>query len=208
MMKANNGMKTSTRVAAGLAAAMLGLGGCSAPATSAADATAEPSAQASAAEEGLETQAAGEEAKVAMDGEGVTVTGADGKVQHLAFGMGHDELMRAIAFRGPAGETTNQECGAGPVDFASWPDGLNLLFQQGEFAGWSLDERADTIVTASGGVGIGSPRSALAALGTVEVEESTLGTEFTAGGIGGLLDGPGKGAKVTALWAGLTCMFR
>ena len=41
-----------------------------------------------------------------------------------------------------------------------------------------------------------------------EVFESTLGTEFAAGEIFGILDGTGKSARVTHLWAGASCNMR
>lgn len=37
---------------------------------------------------------------------------------------------------------------------------------------------------------------------------STLGTEFTAGGLAGLLDGTGARARITHLWAGASCAMR
>jgi hypothetical protein len=58
------------------------------------------------------------------------------------------------------------------------------------------------------GVRVGSTRAELEAAYAAEVAESTLGTEFNAGGLGGLLSGPGKDARITDLWAGINCFFR
>jgi len=40
------------------------------------------------------------------------------------------------------------------------------------------------------------------------VEESTRGIEFTADGVSGILASNAPDARVTALWAGATCVFR
>jgi hypothetical protein len=58
------------------------------------------------------------------------------------------------------------------------------------------------------GIGIGSTRRELDAAYQAEVAESTLGQEFTAGEIGGLLTSAAPDGRVEALWAGMTCHFR
>jgi hypothetical protein len=58
------------------------------------------------------------------------------------------------------------------------------------------------------GIGPGSTRAELEAVYEVEVEPTSLGIEFSAGGIGGLLDGESPDARITAMWAGVTCLFR
>lgn len=88
------------------------------------------------------------------------------------------------------------------MDFVSF-GGLQLGFQDGKLAGWSLSGTEPALRTKSG-LTIGSPRSALGGLALDE--ESTLGPEFDADGVGGLLDE--NGTKVIALWAGLPCQFR
>jgi hypothetical protein len=40
------------------------------------------------------------------------------------------------------------------------------------------------------------------------VQESTLGHEFDAGGLFGVLDGSSPGARIDVLWAGASCTFR
>lgn len=129
---------------------------------------------------------------------------ATGKVTTIAFDTAQGDVMAALAFRGPAGETRNDECGAGPTDFASWPDGLNLLFMQGRFVGWSLDERADTLAMGDG-IAIGSSEAQLGKAARYTIEDSSLGREFlTEDGVSGIVDG----GKVSALWAGASCVFR
>ncbi|MEA3016321.1 MAG: hypothetical protein QOI38_1043 [Sphingomonadales bacterium] len=122
----------------------------------------------------------------------------------LAFGTTRDEAVAAAtaAFGAPTRSEHNDECGEGPMDFVSFR-GLQLGFQDGRLAGWSLSEAQPVLRTARG-VGIGSPRSAL---GAAEIdEESSLGPEFEIDGVGGILDR--SGARVEALWAGLPCQFR
>jgi hypothetical protein len=125
----------------------------------------------------------------------------------LQFGAARAEAVAALAkaFGKPASETgTNEDCGGGGLAFAQWEDSFYAWFEEDKFAGW---EERGTRKTASG-LGIGSPRADLTALEDLKVEQSTLGTEFEADGLGGLLDSKASGAKVTALWAGTTCMFR
>jgi hypothetical protein len=129
---------------------------------------------------------------------------ADGIEPGIRFGMKQgDAVAAATAAFGPGGKAEhNDECGEGPMDFVSF-GGLQLGFQDGKLAGWSLGGTEPALRT-KGGVTIGSPRSALGGLALDE--ESTLGPEFDADGVGGILDE--NGAKVVALWAGYPCQFR
>ena len=105
----------------------------------------------------------------------------------------------------------SSDCGAGPSDFANWGP-LVLTFRQGEFVAWEMREQPATgpRLATAGGAAVGSTRSQLrSAFGApVSVEQTSLGTEFNAGGFTGLLDGDTPAAKVTALWAGETCVMR
>lgn len=132
-----------------------------------------------------------------------TTLAADGLSPGLTFGMGRDEAVKAAAarFGAPSREEHNDECGEGPMDFVHFAD-LQLGFQEGKFAGWSLSGATPVLKTA-GGIGIGTPRSAL---GDRPVdEESSIGPEFDVDGVGGFL---GEDGSVMALWAGLPCQFR
>lgn len=147
------------------------------------------------------------EDKLNLNGEGLVLTAPGGAPIVVKFGTPREQVMAALASRPEAGESTNSECGAGPIDFASWPDGLNLLFQGGNFQGWSLDERADTL-TLKNGVGIGTTLAQLRKHGKVTFEASTLGHEFTLDGVRGLVSSRRPAGKVTTLWAGVDCVFR
>jgi hypothetical protein len=130
-------------------------------------------------------------------------------VRLLSFGMRREELLAVLeSSRSPADGGTSRDCGAGPLDYSAWADGLTLYFQEGRFAGWALDERAAGAHATASGIGPGSTRSALDAAYDAKVEESSLGMEFDAGGLFGVLDGSGPNARVTALWAGVSCVFR
>ena len=145
---------------------------------------------------------------LAMEGEGLRLLSGTG-VRSLPFGTRREALLAMLeASRSPADSGTLSECGAGPLDYAAWADGLTLYFQEGRFAGWALDERAEGAHATASGIGPGSTRQALHAAYDAKVEQSTLGTEFRTGDLSGLLDGPGPNARVTALWAGVSCVFR
>ena len=53
-----------------------------------------------------------------------------------------------------------------------------------------------------------STRAELESAYKAEVAESTLGTEFAAGELFGILDGTGPEAKITHLWGGTSCNMR
>ena len=147
---------------------------------------------------------------LAVEAEGLRLVNTQSvAAQPLPFGMSRGQLLSLLeAFRGPADGGTNSECGAGPLDYAVWADGLKLWFQDGRFAGWALDPRAAGVHATMSGIGPGSTRRELEAAYHVQVEETTLGTEFHAGGLEGLLDGAGPDAQVSAMWAGVSCVFR
>lgn len=63
-------------------------------------------------------------------------------------------------------------------------------------------------LTTMSGVGPGTKRASLDEAYSTKVRQTTLGSEFTAGELAGLLDGPGRKATITNMWAGLTCIAR
>ena len=186
-------------------AALLALGACDsmtgapspAPAT---EPEATPSGQdaAEAAQGGL-----------ALEGEGLRAFTAQGSARALPFGMSQDMVLNAVSTllgTETPQVTTNSECGAGPTQFAEYPNGLQLAFQDDKFAGWFLDEAG---LTTADGVGVGSSRTDLQSARVVEmVPDSTLGAEFSSGELGGMLSSDAPDATVEALYAGLTCFFR
>lgn len=130
----------------------------------------------------------------------------------FAFGDPRAEVVAAVAaIRGaPTGTGSNAECGAGPMEFVRF-DGLTLNFQHERFVGWSVDPPAGAQpLQDEWGLGLGTPRANLtdADQEAATIETSTLGVEFDAGGIGGLLSSDAPDATVTTLWAGTNCQFR
>lgn len=128
----------------------------------------------------------------------------------MSFGRSQSSVIDTLErFRGPSGQGTNQDCGAGPVDYASWPDGLSLVFKDDRFVGWGLDGRSTGAIFTAGSVGPGSTRRQLdETYSNVLVRKTSLGNEFTAGGFAGVLDGPNASSKITDMWAGTSCVAR
>ena len=131
-----------------------------------------------------------------------------GSARAIAFGTARSDVLSMLAYLGKPETGTNGECGAGALDYANWPGGPGLYFQNDKFAGWNLNERSKGAITTASGVGIGSSRTDLEAAYAADISETTLGTEFAAGELFGLLDGKGKAAKITNMWGGVSCNFR
>jgi hypothetical protein len=129
----------------------------------------------------------------------------------IAFGQPRDPVVAAVTrLRGrPTATGSNGECGAGPMEQVDFGP-LRLNFQQGRFAGWELSGRADPPIEEEYGLGIGTARAELerSDQGAASFETTSLGVEFDAGGIGGIMSGEGRDATVASLYAGVTCFFR
>ena len=110
--------------------------------------------------------------------------------------------------RGPAKIGVNQNCGAGAVRIATWPDGLSVIFQDNRFVGWGLSSRAGSDVATAAGIRPGSTRIELEATYVVTINQSSLGSEFSAGALHGVLDSASAEARVTDMWAGVNCVAR
>ena len=132
-----------------------------------------------------------------------------GRSRELAFGVERAtvEDALALALGKPAERGSNGECGEGAMDFARMPGGLLVWFQKGKFVGWFLDNAGAKLTTASG-IGVGSARKDVTGAYDAKIAASSLGEEFTAGELSGLLSGTGPTAKVTAIWSGQVCNFR
>lgn len=146
---------------------------------------------------------------LAVEAEGLRLFDpASGAARPIPFGTARAQMMTALAARGAAETGTNGECGEGPLDFATWADGLTLWFQDGVLAGWALNGAAEGAASTAAGIAPGSSRAELESAYAVTVEQTSLGTEFAAGELFGIIEGDGPEARVSAMWAGVSCNFR
>ena len=144
--------------------------------------------------------------RLVLDGKGLTAIAPDGRQTSIPFGVDRASAIRMMAdVLGPPDSVgTNQECPIGAMQFASWSKGLSVNFQEGKFVGW---DGAVDLKTARG-IGFGSSRAALDKAYDPTIEETSLGTEFDADGVTGVLESAAPDAAVSALWAGMTCVAR
>lgn len=132
-----------------------------------------------------------------------------GSARPIAFGSPENEVIASLErLRGSSDQGTNENCGAGPVQVARWPDGLSVIFQDGRFVGWGLGRSASGAIATAAGIGPGSTRAELDAAYNATVSRSSLGSEFSAGGLYGVLDGASADARITDMWAGVSCVAR
>ncbi|HET7274751.1 MAG TPA: hypothetical protein VFI91_06200 [Longimicrobiaceae bacterium] len=147
------------------------------------------------------------DAGLALEGEGLRIfILPSGSARPIPFGTPSDEARRiltAVLDQEPVEQGENVDCG---IDYARWENGLLVVFAGGEFAGWSVG-RGSRLTTASG-IGLGSTRAELESVYAAQIEPSTLGIEFTAGDLAGVLDSPAQDAPIIALWAGIACLAR
>ena len=180
----------------------------SAPASVPGIVAAKPIETATTVEQPRETSAGKSSSRLALDGEGLRIFDAmTGSSRLIAFGTPTADAMRMLeAMQGgrSSDQGENLDCRA---TYATWPDGLTAWFARGDFAGWSVASTGSTLATASG-IKIGSTRRELESAYDARVARSTLGVEFTAGGLAGLLASTAADARVTNLWAGTTCIAR
>ena len=146
--------------------------------------------------------------RLALDGEGLRLFNAvSGASRLIPFGTSRPDALRAIgaAQKGPVrSEGNNVECNA---RYTVWDNGLTVWFARDRFAGWSATASASAPGTAAG-VKVGSTREQLESAYAATTRKSTLGHEFNAGALAGLLASGNADARITALWAGTTCIAR
>ena len=102
-----------------------------------------------------------------------TQTGAP--ATQIPFGTGFQDSMHQLI--GILGWDVDvgfpQECGAGPLVSADWPDAITLMFENDRFAGWFLGA-GDRLITDTGLLA-NAPLSSLTAPGTATLYDSTWG---------------------------------
>ena len=126
------------------------------------------------------------------------------------FGISRAEATRRVAdlSGGVSATGMSRACGARPLAFARFST-LTLYFRNRRFVGWSLAApRAWRPVESEWGLGIGTTYRDVATGDDAAFRQTARGTEFDADGMHGLLTGRGARARVSALWAGVTCRGR
>lgn len=157
------------------------------------------------------------------------VNAQTGSTNEIPLGRPFEPLVATLTTvlqQPPANVGVNEECGAGPLKMATWPNGLTLAFQQKapqdaaadsaasrewQFVGWSLNptQYSGPALITMAGIGLGSTRAEMESAYVIKVVKSSLGYEFsTSAGLYGLFDGMGSEARITAMWSGTSCVFR
>lgn len=145
-----------------------------------------------------------------LDGDGLRVIDSNsGSARAIEFGTDKTEflsMLEKVTGQAAVKQGNNEDCGA---TNAVWSNGLVTWFQSDQFVGWSISEdQASTLRTANG-IGLGMTRAELENSGTVvQVNESSIGTEFSAGKMAGLLNSSNADAKISNMWAGQVCIAR
>jgi hypothetical protein len=142
----------------------------------------------------------------------------NGSTREITFGMPFEQVVTAVkkVLSSSPNVSINSECGAGSLKFATFDNGLSLLFQEkdGEwlFAGWAATQirKPMSKLSIMAGIGIGSTRKEVESDYLITVSETSLGVEFSTKGnnLLEIFDGPSQDAKITNLWSGLSCNFR
>lgn len=129
--------------------------------------------------------------------------------ERVAFGAARDSVLARVGgvMNAPGTQAENAECPAGPLTTTRYPSGLQLVFQEGKFVGWAAE--SDSAPRTAAGIGPGSTLGQLrAAYPASTVDESSLGMEFTAGGLYGIVTDSTAAGRVEIVFAGINCIFR
>lgn len=133
-------------------------------------------------------------------------------IEDWEFGLPRAEILAAVAaIRGPVTRPdSSAECADGPMQFSHFGS-LTLNFRAGRWVGWSLaGTEAGHPIRNEWGVGLGSPRDEINALGmdgdVLTITQRGNQAEFTVGRMHGTLSDANPEAIVKSLWAGATCV--
>ncbi|MBD60142.1 MAG: hypothetical protein CL808_08505 [Citromicrobium sp.] len=172
----------------------------------------QPSEPPTAEEIAAQTPNAPKNRPIALLADGLTIAApeAGGSAVTLDFGDPQDAVVEELTmiFGGPQ-FGTNEECGAGPITFATYGD-FAAHFQDESFVGWSVSGASERATfTGPDGVTIGMAGADVRELPTYEAfEESTLGEEFMLGSGEMAVSGIIEDNQVATLWGGVSCNFR
>jgi len=161
-----------------------------------------------AAEEEEEEPTIASSIQLALEGEGLRVfLLPSGSSRPVSFGMPKNSALEILTTVRQSPPTEQGESAVCQLSYANWADGLTAWFSGDRFTGWSLRPGSASLSTA-GGIGLGSTRMELESVHQPDFGDSTLGVEFTADGLAGLLESAEPDAKVLNLWAGTACVVR
>jgi hypothetical protein len=135
------------------------------------------------------------------DGAGLQPNGSNLRIDFGRAEVGNVVAVSRLVGVVPVERVTRGDCGAGPISAVRWANGLTLNFQRDAFVGWTLAKGRGAPIQTSSGLAPGQPREALS---EAQFRQTSLGLEFTAGGVSGHLNGD----EVDLIWAGTTCFFR
>lgn len=146
--------------------------------------------------------------RVTLTGQGLTAG-----TEAFFFNAGKAEVEASLAkVLGDSTDTgANGECGAGPMEFTTYPGGLTANFQDGKLVGWFLRNAGSEKIATDEGVLVGSSVSDFEQKhGAAAVEGSTLGSEYYSeqDKIGGLAAEGEASGVLNSLYAGTNCFFR
>lgn len=140
--------------------------------------------------------------------DGLNLTGGAAP-KRLAFGSPRAGVLADVGavLGGPAEQGVQEECPAGPLHHALYGAGLQLVFQDSAFVGWAA--RQGSAFRTAAGIGPGSTLAQLkAAYPAATVQETSLGSEFAAGDLYGVVANASGAGEVQILFAGTNCIFR
>jgi hypothetical protein len=144
---------------------------------------------------------------VVLAPDGLAVSGGAAP-RRIAFG---EPQARVLADAGavlgrPQNGGMQEECPAGPL-YQTTFSAVQLVFQDSAFVGWAA-QTGSNLRTAKG-VGPGSTLSQIrASYPAATVDQTSLGTEFTAGDLYGVLSDSTDSARLEFMFAGINCIFR
>lgn len=146
---------------------------------------------------------------VVLAADGLQITGGAGGAERLAFGGPRGGALAGVS--GVLGEPREQgaqaECPSGPLYQAQYAAGLQLVFQDSAFVGWFADE--GSAFRTAAGIGPGSTVAQLrAAHPAATVQATSLGMEFVADDLYGVVTDSTDTGRVQVMFAGVSCIFR
>lgn len=145
---------------------------------------------------------------LALSGDGLQLVDPNsGRTRMIAFDTPRTETLALVksALGDPSGTS---RCDIAPLVTAQFADRMALHFEQDRFVGWSANPRGGRGFSSMSGVSIGSTRAELEDSLVPEISQTSLGTEFNAGGLSGVFSGTDRTARIEALWAGMACIAR